>query len=307
MDSVMKLCSDLQQNETPFQLSVKILGSVDFQLSTMPSQQDENINYRSGDTSWHHRGPSYLRRLLKRSLEKKTKKSQGSCEDDEEMTRWSGGGGSRTTPTKKTKKTYVPAENAAKSFVPEQLKVTNNEPEVGGPPNLDGGAAKELEVGGGGKESVAEEKGKYDTQCGPDLVDQTKKICEEMKIQKKILIGCMSIISENIFPIYNIDHGAHHVYANVEHTDSYIEKCRKDFGLPSVTTEREWQKVSCDDEGMDIPPKVSQKLQSCWSPDDICLICNQRKPRFCTTATAAQIKHDCNLRYDDELNNFVPK
>ena len=80
------------------------------------------------------------------------------------MTRWSGGGGSRTTPTKKTKKTYVPAENAAKCFVPEHLKVTNNEPEVGGPPNLDGGAAKEFEVGGGGRESVAEEKGKYDTQ-----------------------------------------------------------------------------------------------------------------------------------------------
>ena len=306
MDSVMKLCSDLQQNETPFQLSVKILGSVDFQLSTMPSQQDENINYRSGDTSWHHRGPSYLRRLLKRSLEKKTKKSQGSCEDDDEMTRWSGGGGSRTTPTKKTKKTYVPAESAAKSFVPEQLKTTNNEPEVGAP-NLDGGEAKELEVGGGGRESVAKEKGKSDTQGRPDLVDQTKEICEELKIQKKILRGCMSIISENIFPIYNVDHGAHHVYANVEHTDSYIEKCRKDHGLPSVSTEREWQKKSCDDEGMDIPPKISQKFQSCWSPDDICLICNQRKPRFCPFATATQMKHDCNLRYDDELNKFVPK
>ena len=306
MDSVMKLCSDLQQNETPFQLSVKILGSVDFQLSTMPSQQDENVNYRSGDTSWHHRGPSYLRRLLKRSLEKKTKKSQGSCEDDDEMTRWSGGGGSRTTPTKKTKKTYVPAESAAKSFVPEQLKVTNNEPEVGAP-NLDGGEAKELEGGGGGGESVAKEKGKSDTQGRPDLVDQTKEICEELKIQKKILRGCMSIISENIFPIYNVDHGAHHVYANVEHTDSYIEKCRKDFGLPSVSTEREWQKKSCDDEGMDIPPKISQKFQSCWSPDDICLICNQRKPRFCPFATAKQMKHDCNLRYDEELNNFVPK
>ena len=231
------------------------------------------------------------------------KKSHGSCEEGDEMMRCDDGGGSNcSTPTK----TYVPAENAAQTFVPEQLKATNNNPEVGAP-NLDGGEATELEVGGGEWESVAKEKGKSDTQCGPDLVDQTKKICEEMKIQKKILIGCMSIISENIFPIYNIDHGAHHVYANVEHTDSYIEKCRKDFGLPSVTTEREWQKVSCDDEGMDIPPRVSQKLQSCWSPDDICLICNQRMPRFCTTATAAQIKHDCNLRYDDELNNFVPK
>ena len=57
------------------------------------------------------------------------------------MTRWGGGGS--ITPTKKT---YVPAENAAKSFVPEQLKVTNNEPEVGAP-NLDGGVAKELEGG----------------------------------------------------------------------------------------------------------------------------------------------------------------
>jgi len=297
MDSVMRLCSDLQQNETPFQLSVKIVGSVDFHLSTMPSQQDENVNYRSGGT-WHHRGPSYLRRQLKRSLEKKIQKSQGSCEDDDEITRCGGGGGSSTTPTKK------PAENAAQTFVSEQLKATNNEPEVGVAPNLDGGEARELEGGGGGgRESVAKEKGKSDTQCGPDLVVQMKKICEEMKIQKKILRGCMSIISEYAFPIYNDDHGAHHAYANVEHADSYIEKCRKDFGLPSVTTEREWQKEICDDEGMDIPPKISQKLQSCWSPDDICLICNQRKPRFCTRT---QIKHDCNLRYDDELNNFVP-
>ena len=299
MDSVMRLCSDLQQNETPFQLSVKIVGSVDFHLSTMPSQQDENVNHRSGG-SWHHRGPSYLRRQLKRSLEKKSRKSQESCDD--EMTSWGSGGNSSTTPTKKT---YVPAENAAQTFVPEQPKMMNNVPEVGVAPNLDGGAARELEVGGGEMESVAREKGKSETQCRLDLVDQMKKTREEMKIQKKILRGCMSIISENLFPIYNLDHGAHHFYANVEHTDSYIDKCRKDFGLPSVTTEREWQMNSCDDdEGMDTPLKISQQLQSCWSPDDICLICNQRKPRFCSVT---QIKHDCNLRYDDELNKFVPK
>ena len=53
------------------------------------------------------------------------------------------GGGGSITPTKKT---YVPAENAAQTFVPEQLNATNNEPEVGAP-NLDGGAATELEVG----------------------------------------------------------------------------------------------------------------------------------------------------------------
>ena len=150
MDSVMRLCSDLQQNETPFQLSVKIVGSVDFHLSTMPSQQDENVNYRSGGT-WHHRGPSYLRRQLKRSLEKKIKKSQGSCEDGDEMTRCGGGGGSSTTPTKKT---YVPAENAAQTFVPEQLKATNNEPEVGVAPNLDGGEARELEGGEVGERAL---------------------------------------------------------------------------------------------------------------------------------------------------------
>ena len=68
MDSVMRLCSDLQQNSTPFQLSVKIVGSVDFHLSTMPGQKDENENNRSSRT-WHQRGPSYLRRQLKRSLE----------------------------------------------------------------------------------------------------------------------------------------------------------------------------------------------------------------------------------------------
>ena len=297
MDSVMRLCSDLQQNETPFQLSLKIVGSVDFHLSTMPSQQNENINYRSGGT-WHHRGPAYLRRQLKRSLEKKIKKSHGSCEEGDEMTRCDDGGGSNcSTPTK----TYVPAENAAQTFVPEQLKATNNNPEVGAP-SLDGGEATELEVGGGEWESVAKEKGKSDTNSGSDLVVQMKKIREEMNFQKKILRGCMSIISEHAFPIYNDDHGAHHAYVN-EHVDICIERCRKDFGLPSVTAEREWQKENCEDDGIDIPPKISQKLQSCWSPDDICLICNQRKPRFCTNMI---IKHNCNLRYDEELNNFVP-
>ena len=152
MDSVMRLCSDLQQNETPFQLSVKIVGSVDFHLSTMPSQQDEYVNNYRSSGSWHHRGPSYLRRLLKRSLEKKIKKSQGSCEDDDEMTRWGGGGS--ITPTKKT---YVPAENAAKTVVPEQLKTTNNEPEVGAP-NLDGGEAKELEGGEVGGRALPKRK-----------------------------------------------------------------------------------------------------------------------------------------------------
>ena len=110
----------------------------------------------------------------------------------------------------------------------------------------------------------------------------------------------MSIISEHAFPIYNDDHGAHHAYVN-EHVDICIEKIRKDFGLPSVTAEREWQKENCEDDGIDIPPKISQKLQSCC--DDICLICNQRKPRFCTKMI---VKHKCNLRYDEELNKHVP-
>ena len=171
-----------------------------------------------------------------------------------------------------------------------------------GAPSLDGGEATELEVGGGEWESVAKEKGKSDTNRGLDLVVQMKKIREEMNFQKKILRGCMSIISEHAFPIYNDDHGAHHAYVN-EHVDICIEKIRKDFGLPSVTAEREWQKENCEDDGIDIPPKISQKLQSCWNPDDICLICNQRKPRFCTKMI---VKHKCNLRYDEELNKHVP-
>ena len=214
------------------------------------------------------------------------------------MTRRDSGGG--TTPTKMPDE---PAKNAEQTSVPEQSMVTKNDSEVVATPNLGGEAARELEVGGCGGQSVAKEKEKYDIQLRSDLVDQMKKIREEMKFHKKVLRGSMAIISEHIWPIYNGDHGAHHAYANVEHVDSYIEKCRKDFGLPSVTTEREWQKESFEDEGMDIPLKISQKLQSCWSPDDICLICNQRKPRFCTT----QIKHDCNLRYDDDLNKLVPK
>ena len=300
MDSVMRLCSDLQQNSTPFQLSVKIVGSVDFHLSTMPGQKDENENNRSSRT-WHQRGPSYLRRQLKRSLEKKLKKSPESCEDNVMTRRDSGGGSSQhITPTKMTDE---PAKNAEQTSVPEQSMVTKNDSEVVATPNLGGETARELEVGGGGRQSVAKEKEKYDIQLRSDLVDQMKKIREEMKFHKKVLRGSMAIISEHIWPIYNGDHGAHHAYANVEHVDSYIEKYRKDFGLPSVTTEREWQKESFDDEGMDIPLKISQKLQSCWSPDDICQICNQRKARFCTT----QIKHDCNLRYDDDLNKLVPK
>ena len=222
--------------------------------------------------------------------------------------RWRGGaevGVAAPPPLRKRRKHMCPLKTRRNLLFPSSGKWQTTSLRWG-PPTSTVGKPKNWRGGGGG-ESVAKEKGKSDTQGRPDLVDQTKEICEELKIQKKILRGCMSIISENIFPIYNVDHGAHHVYANVEHTDSYIEKCRKDFGLPSVSTEREWQKKSCDDEGMDIPPKISQKFQSCWSPDDICLICNQRKPRFCPFATATQMKHDCNLRYDEELNNFVPK
>ena len=301
MDSVMKLCSDLQQNATPFQLSVKIVGSVDFHLSTMPSEREENENNRSG-SSWRQRGPAYLRRQLKRCLEKKLKRSQKSGEDDE-MTRRDGGGGSSYSRTTPTKKTHVSVEKAAENFDSQQPNVTNNESEEGEVSALGGGIVKEWEEGGGGVDNVAKEKEKSDKQRRSDLVDQMKKIREEMKIQRQMLRGSMAIISEHIFPIYNEDHGSHHFYHEVEYVDSHIEKCRKEFGLPDVTAEREWLKESCDDEGIDIPQKISQKLKSCWSSDDICLNCNQRKPRFCIT----QIKHNCNLRYDSDLNDFVPK
>ena len=69
MESVMKLCLDLQQNATPFQISVKVVGSVDFSLSTIPGEQEVNESSRSG-CNWRQRGPAYLRRQLKR-LEKK--------------------------------------------------------------------------------------------------------------------------------------------------------------------------------------------------------------------------------------------
>ena len=157
MDSVMRLCSDLQQNSTPFQLSVKIVGSVDFHLSTMPGQKDENENNRSSRT-WHQRGPSYLRRQLKRSLEKKLKKSPESCEDNV-MTRRDSGGG--TTPTKMPDE---PAKNAEQTSVPEQSMVTKNDSEVVATPNLGGEAARELEVGGGRRQRVAKEKEKSDIQ-----------------------------------------------------------------------------------------------------------------------------------------------
>ena len=75
MESVMKLCSDLQQNATPFQISVKVVGSVDFYLSTIPGEQEANESSRSG-SNWRQRGPSYLRRQLKRCLEKKMRTSQ---------------------------------------------------------------------------------------------------------------------------------------------------------------------------------------------------------------------------------------
>ena len=94
MESVMKLCLDLQQNATPFQISVKVVGSVDFYLSTIPGEQEGNESSRSG-CNWRQRGPAYLRRQLKRCLEKKMKKSQKG-EDEEPM--WKagkdGGGGS---------------------------------------------------------------------------------------------------------------------------------------------------------------------------------------------------------------------
>ena len=80
----------------------------------------------------------------------------------------------------------------------------------------------------------------------------------------------MALISESICPIYNEDHGHHHFY-EVEEADSFIEKCRNDYGLPDVTSERKWMKESCDNDGIEIPNKISLKLQSCWSPDDICL------------------------------------
>ena len=56
MESVMKLCLDLQQNATPFQISVKVVGSVDFSLSTIPGEQEVNESSRSG-CNWRQRGP----------------------------------------------------------------------------------------------------------------------------------------------------------------------------------------------------------------------------------------------------------
>ena len=293
MESIMRLCNDLQQNETPFQISVKIVGSIEFNLSTMPSQKEENVNNQSG--GWRHRGPAYLRRQLKRCIERKVKKSQKSGEEDETTRKDTGGVGYGGQPTP-TKRTHVSAENAANKVVPQLPNVTNNDVVSEEAEVLDPGdeiiQGEEEEEGGGGG-CAAEEKSDR-----PELVFQMKKIQEEMKIHRQILRGSLALISENTFPIYNEDHGHHHFY-EVEEVDSYIKKCRNDFGLPDVTSERRWMRESCDE----IPKKISQKLQSCWSPDDICLNCNQRKPRFCIK----QIEHDCNLRYDSDSNDFVPK
>ena len=58
-------------------------------------------------------------------------------------------------------------------------------------------------------------------------------------------------------------------------------------------------KDTCDDEGIEIPERLSKKLQTCWRSDDICRHCDQRKSRI--------YSHDCNLRYDENANDFIPK
>ena len=90
---------------------------------------------------------------------------------------------------------------------------------------LDPGGEEEAEGGGGGGAS----KEKSDRLSRPpDLVDQMKRIQEEMKIHRQILRGSMALISKTSYPIYNEDHGHHHFY-EVEEVDSFIEKTRNDF------------------------------------------------------------------------------
>ena len=138
------------------------------------------------------------------------------------------GGGQPTT----TKMAHVSAENAADNVVPQLPNVTNKVSEEAAVPD----PGREEEAEGGGEGGAAKENSGRLTRP-PDLVDQMKRIKEEMKIHRQILRGSMALISESICPIYNEDHGHHHFY-EVEEADSFIEKCRNDYGLPDVTSER---------------------------------------------------------------------
>ena len=301
MESVMKLCSDLQQNATPFQISVKVVGSVDFYLSTIPGEQGGNESSRSG-CNWRQRGPAYLRRQLKRCLEKKMKNSQKG--EDEETTTWKaekdeGGGGSYSRSTPSTK-SHVSAEKTAQNQN-SQPNVTNSDdkPEAEGVSFLSGGIEQKWEEGRGRGEAADRRTERRSDKRMLDLEARMRRVREEMRVNRRILHGTMIAFSEKIHPIYNEDHGAHHFYKDVEYVDRQIEQFREHFGFPDVVSERRWLKDTCDDEGIEIPQKLSQKLQTCWRSDDMCLHCNQRKSRI--------YSHDCNLCYDQNANDFIPK
>lgn len=298
MESVMKLCSDLQQNATPFQISVKVVGSVDFYLSTIPGEQEANESSRSG-CNWRQRGPAYLRRQLKRCLEKKMKKSQ---KGEDEESRWKagedegGGGYSHSTPAMKS---HVSVGKTAQTLDSQPNVTNSDEPEVERVSLLGGEIGQRWEEGRVRGDVADRRTERRSDKRLSDLEARMRRIRAEMRVHRRILHGTMSAFSEKIFPIYNEDHGAHHFYVGVDHVDREIGQFREHFGFPDVASERRWVKDTYDDEGIEIPERLSKKLQTCWRSDDICRNCDQRKSRI--------YSHDCNLRYDDNANDFIPK
>ena len=298
MESVMKLCSDLQQNATPFQISVKVVGSVDFYLSTIPGEQEANESSRSG-SNWRQRGPSYLRRQLKRCLEKKMRTSQKGEEEVLTGKADEGGGSSYSSGSAPSTMPHVSVGKTAQNL-DSQLNVTNSDdPEVEVDSLLGGEIGQKWEEGRGRDDVVERRTERRSDKRISDLEARMRRIRAEMRVHRQILHGTMTAFSEKVHPIYNVDHGAHHFYMDVDYVDSQIKQFRENFGFPDVASERKWLKDICDYEGIEIPQKLFQRLQTCWRSDDMCLHCNQRKSRI--------YNHDCNLRYDENANDFLPK
>ena len=181
-----------------------------------------------------------------------------------------------------------------------QPNVTNSdEPEVERVSLLGGEIGQKWDEGTGRGDVADRRTERRSDKQMSDLEAWMRRVREEMRVHRRILHGTMSAFSEKIHPIYKEDHGAHHFYIDVDHVDREIEQFREHFGFPDVVSERKWLKDTCDDEGIEIPQRLSQKLQTCWRSDNMCLHCNQRKSRI--------YSHDCNLRYDENANDFIPK
>ena len=227
------------------------------------------------------------------------KKSQKG--EDEEST-WKagedegGGGYSRCTPSMMS---HVSVGKTAQTLDSQPNVTNSDEPEVERVSLLGGEIGQKWEEGRGRGDVTDRRTERRSDKRMLDLEARMRRIRAEMRVHRQILHGTMTAFSEKVHPIYNVDHGAHHFYMDVDYVDSQIKQFRENFGFPDVASERKWLKDICDYEGIEIPQKLSQNLQTCWRSDDMCLHCNQRKSRI--------YNHDCNLRYDENANDFLPK